>query len=486
MKYYKDEKGDYRSNCNKTMIGWFINDYKNPTKNWSCFFGFKSKIKHYGISLIQLNKFFKPFNKQNEEGYSSEIIFNKEEIVNYHHKNSKFKYEDQSDIVKEINLNQKSWSADFNDDFKGLTFFQLHQHIGSKNKFEKTSKNTNENKSEKIKLIKQEIKKIQNDPIFKKEHRKINSNHFSKEEVKSKYIKKIKKDHMIRNINSIPFVDREKDSQKIKDYAEISKYLHIDIKEINEHSLAANWDWTDVGGENYVPYPRKQGKCGSCYAFTSVLSLESRLRIMTNNEDTTNFSTQYVISCNFYTQGCSGGYPILVGKFLNEFEIISESCFPYEGINASCQKKCENSDMKRKYYVSSYNYIGGYYGASNEILIMKEIRARGPVPTNMLVPWSFSFYKKGIYRHHKNLVKNNDKLSKVSIMDNNIDWEKVNHSVLLVGWGEEKGVKYWIAMNTWGTNFGEGGFFRIQRGENECNVESMVEVLNIRYEEANS
>ena len=71
-------------------------------------------------------------------------------------------------------------------------------------------------------------------------------------------------------------------------------------------------------------------------------------------------------------------------------------------------------------------------------------------------------------------------------MDNNIDWEKVNHSVLLVGWGEEKGVKYWIAMNTWGTNFGEGGFFRIQRGENECNVESMVEVLNIRYEEANS
>ena len=70
--------------------------------------------------------------------------------------------------------------------------------------------------------------------------------------------------------------------------------------------------------------------------------------------------------------------------------------------------------MKRKYYVSYYNYIGGYYGASNEILIMKEIRARGPVPTNMLVPWSFSFYKK----------KKNDKLSKVSKMDNNIDLEK--------------------------------------------------------------
>ena len=70
---------------------------------------------------------------------------------------------------------------------------------------------------------------------------------------------------------------------------------------------------------------------------------------MTNNEDTTNFSTQYVISCNFYTQGCSGEYPILVGKFLNEFEIISESCFPYERINANCQKKCENCEMKRKY-----------------------------------------------------------------------------------------------------------------------------------------
>ena len=59
-------------------------------------------------------------------------------------------------------------------------------------------------------------------------------------------------------------------------------------------------------------------------------------------------------------------------------------------------------------------------------------------------------------------------------MDNNIDWEKVNHSVQLVGWGEEKGVKQCIGMNTWGSIIGEGGFYRIQRGENDCSVESMV------------
>ncbi|PIO53624.1 hypothetical protein TELCIR_25035, partial [Teladorsagia circumcincta] len=45
------------------------------------------------------------------------------------------------------------------------------------------------------------------------------------------------------------------------------------------------------------------------------------------------------------------------------------------------------------------------------------------------------------------------------------------HSVKIVGWGKERHIPYWIVANSWGTGWGEGGFFRIVRGINDCNIE---------------
>lgn len=35
-------------------------------------------------------------------------------------------------------------------------------------------------------------------------------------------------------------------------------------------------------------------------------------------------------------------------------------------------------------------------------------------------------------------------------------------------------MKYWIAANSWGRDWGEEGTFRILRGENHCEIESFV------------
>jgi cathepsin C len=207
-------------------------------------------------------------------------------------------------------------------------------------------------------------------------------------------------------------------------------------------------------------------------------SLGSRLRIQTNNQDKTVFSPQFPISCNFYSEGCEGGYPFLVGKFFHEFEVVPESCFPYTQSDSKCSNVCDYTKKTKKYRVSKYGYLGGYYGATNEILMMKEIRANGPMPGNIRVPYTFNYYSHGIYSE-KDLKKNSDKLSKTTLVDKHLSWEKVEHSITLVGYGEENGVKYWIGMNTWGKTFGEDGFFRILRGENECSIESMGDYLQL-------
>ena len=43
-----------------------------------------------------------------------------------------------------------------------------------------------------------------------------------------------------------------------------------------------------------------------------------------------------------------------------------------------------------------------------------------------------------------------------------------------MGYGVENGVKFWRVQNSWDTTWGEDGFFRIVRGENECGIESLV------------
>lgn len=235
---------------------------------------------------------------------------------------------------------------------------------------------------------------------------------------------------------------------------------------LRDAGMPAAWDWRDVSGINYVSPIRNQRNCGSCYAFASMAGLESRIRILTNNTQQPVYSPQDVVGCSLLAQGCEGGFPFLIaGRYAQDVGVVLEECSPYEGKDDVCHtnKSC------LRHYTAHYRYVGGYFGACNEEEMKIALVKGGPLIVGFEVYDDFIHYKGGIY-HYTGLYDRFNPL------------ELTNHAVLVVGYGADEvtGEKFWIVKNSWGENWGEGGYFRILRGVDECGIESMaVEVVPI-------
>ena len=89
---------------------------------------------------------------------------------------------------------------------------------------------------------------------------------------------------------------------------------------------------------------------------------------------------------------------------------------------------------------------------------MYEILTQGPVQAVIRVHTDLFMYGSGVYR----------------LTDLARDRLAGYQAVKIVGWGVEGATRYWTVANTWGQDWGEGGYFRIVRGSNECGVEENV------------
>ncbi len=84
---------------------------------------------------------------------------------------------------------------------------------------------------------------------------------------------------------------------------------------------------------------------------------------------------------------------------------------------------------------------------------MNEIYKNGPVEGAFIVYEDFPTYKSGVYSHHTGSALG-------------------GHAIRVLGWGEENGEKYWLCGNSWNTDWGNNGFFKV--------IEKLIEFyLNI-------
>jgi len=84
--------------------------------------------------------------------------------------------------------------------------------------------------------------------------------------------------------------------------------------------------------------------------------------------------------------------------------------------------------------------------------MMQEIYQRGPIACGIAVPAALENYTGGIFH---------DTTGDMNIV----------HDISVVGYGVENGTKYWVVRNSWGSHFGESGFFRVVRGINNIGIE---------------
>lgn len=208
-------------------------------------------------------------------------------------------------------------------------------------------------------------------------------------------------------------------------------------------NLPSSFDWRDNNG-NWVTPVKNQNPAGSCWAFSANGQLESWYRIVTNDPDTMiDLSEQFLISCNdeaFANDGYFTGYAL---DFILEVGgVPSERCFPYTADDSPCSNVCDDWQSEALTF-PGWGYVTG---SKPRIDNIKQAVYQHPLSVSMQVYSDFYNYTEGVYKRVSQKVEG-------------------GHAVVIVGWDDIE--RCWIVKNSWGTNWGEDGFFRITWDEME-------------------
>ncbi|KAI3968388.1 hypothetical protein MKW92_029304 [Papaver armeniacum] len=207
-------------------------------------------------------------------------------------------------------------------------------------------------------------------------------------------------------------------------------------------SLPMKKDWRDDG---IVTPVKEQGDCSSCWAFSATGALEAAYAKAFRKQ--ISLSEQQLVDCSaaYGNDGCEGGLPSQAFEYVRlNGGLESRKTYPY----TEKQGACRNSSAEAKVKVMGVNITQG------EESLKHAVGHVGPVSVLIDAIDSFTFYEKGIFA--------SDQCGNTFV--------DMNHAVLAVGYGIENGTKYWIIKNSWGTDWGERGYGRVEMGTNMCGI----------------
>lgn len=204
----------------------------------------------------------------------------------------------------------------------------------------------------------------------------------------------------------------------------------------------ASFDWRLKGAVTPI---KNQGKCGSCWAFSAIGNIEGQYAIKKNKSQ--QFSEQQLVDCDTVSSGCEGGLMTDAFKYIIAAGgVMSEDDYEYKAINGTCQ--FDKSNVKAK--LKGFNQI-----KRDEQIMKQALFENGPLSVAINAS-TLHFYTGGIADPNSKSCKQTEK--------------DLNHGVVIVGYGTENGLDYWIIKNSWGPQFGENGYVRMSRNKNTCGI----------------
>ena len=196
---------------------------------------------------------------------------------------------------------------------------------------------------------------------------------------------------------------------------------------------------------------RDQRTCGSCAAFATVALIEVCFKKLTGVFG--DYSEQQLLDCGFgknRANGCDGaGIQSYLQTIRDEqLDLTHESYFPYQNNVTTCPANLPlyNQGARVKNFYP-------YFGKNGEEKMKEFVFKHGAVITRMNTGTTG-----GLREYTTGILQDCGEL------------DDSGHAFIVVGYGTEHGVDYWLAKNSWGENEGENGYFRIQRGVGMCGI----------------
>ena len=221
---------------------------------------------------------------------------------------------------------------------------------------------------------------------------------------------------------------------------------HLKFNSDNIKDIPSEWDWVQKGAVTPV---KDQAQCGSCWAFSTTGSVEGAYFL--SSENLVSLSEQQLVDCSssFGNQGCGGGLMGDAFSYIRENGICKESDYKYTASDGKC-KKCSTVTKVDSFVDVTPNSESDLLKAVSQQPVSVAIEADTSV---------FQFYSSGV-------------------MDSTSCGTNLDHGVLVVGWGELNGKKYWKVKNSWGSSWGDNGYILlakdVKKSEGQCGIAMMA------------